>query len=215
MPASNPGAKPGADAPKTAPAPKRKKDSKKDSKNGESESQNESKKKRKRGGQPGNRNAVGNRGGAPYGNKNSVTHGLYEKISFQQLTPEEIALIGAIPCDMRALMRYDLQLLCVRGKRILARIAALREAGDFRSSLSSTRCTHTKRTEVKEESTSVENAALIDQILWFEDQLLRITHEKMRILTALHTWSEKEERLQMQKDAVCEDNTDTVMVIYS
>ncbi len=36
-------------------------------------------KKRKRGGQPGNKNAVGNRGGAPYGNKNSVTHGGYRK----------------------------------------------------------------------------------------------------------------------------------------
>ncbi len=48
--------------------------------------------KRKRGGQPGNKNAVGNRGGAPfgnrnaaghgapYGNKNAVTHGLYETI---------------------------------------------------------------------------------------------------------------------------------------
>jgi uncharacterized protein YjcR len=205
MPASKPGAKSGADAPKTAPASKRKKDSKK----------SESKAKRKRGGQPGNRNAVGNRGGAPYGNKNSVTHGLYEKITFKQLTPEEIALIEALPSDTRALMRCDLQLLCVREKRILARIAAMRESGDFRSALSSTRCAHIKRTEVKEESSSVECAAVIDQILRCEDHLLKITHEKMKILTALQTWSEKEERLQMQKDAVCEDNTDTVMVIYS
>lgn len=48
--------------------------------------------KRKRGGQPGNQNAAGNRGGAPYGNKNAVgygaplgnknalKHGLYETI---------------------------------------------------------------------------------------------------------------------------------------
>ena len=124
-------------------------------------------------------------------------------------------MIEALPSDTRVLMRYDLQLLCVREKRILARIAAMRKSCDFRSSLSSTRRSHTKRTEAKEETTSVENAALIDQILWFEDQLLKITHEKMRILTALHTWSEKEERLQMQKDAVCEDNTGTVKVIYS
>lgn len=31
--------------------------------------------KRKRGGQPGNKNAVGNHGGAPIGNKNAVGHG--------------------------------------------------------------------------------------------------------------------------------------------
>lgn len=35
--------------------------------------------KRKRGGQPGNKNAVGNRGGAPYGNQNAVKHGGYRK----------------------------------------------------------------------------------------------------------------------------------------
>lgn len=35
--------------------------------------------KRKRGGQPGNKNALGNRGGAPYGNKNAVKHGGYRK----------------------------------------------------------------------------------------------------------------------------------------
>ena len=170
---------------------------------------------KRRGGQPGNKNAVGNRGGAPYGNKNSVTHGLYEKITFQQLMPEEIALIEATPSDTRVLMRYDLQLLCVREKRILARIAAMRKSCDFQSSLSSTRHTSTKRTEVNEESSSVECAAMIDQILRCEYQLLQITHEKMRILIALHTWAEKEERLQMQKDAVCEDNTGTVTVIYS
>lgn len=48
--------------------------------------------KRKRGGQPGNKNAVGNHGGAPignrnavghgapYGNKNALKHGFYSKI---------------------------------------------------------------------------------------------------------------------------------------
>ena len=37
--------------------------------------------KRKRGGQPGNKNALGNRGGgAPYGNKNAEIHGLYSQI---------------------------------------------------------------------------------------------------------------------------------------
>lgn len=48
--------------------------------------------KRRRGGQPGNKNAVGNRGGAPpgncnaaghgapYGNKNALKHGLYESL---------------------------------------------------------------------------------------------------------------------------------------
>lgn len=167
---------------------------------------------RMRGGQPGNRNAVGNHGGAPKGNKNRLTHGLYEKITLQHLTPEEIALIKAIPSDMRLLMRYDLQLLCVREKRILARIAAMRNSDDM---LSSTRRTHTRRTETEEESSSVECAAMIDQILRCEYQLLQITREKMRIIADLHAWAEQQEQPQMQRDAVCESNTGTVTVIYS
>lgn len=35
--------------------------------------------KRRKGGQPGNKNALGNRGGAPHGNRNAVTHGLYSR----------------------------------------------------------------------------------------------------------------------------------------
>lgn len=59
--------------------------------------------KKKRGGQPGNKNAVGNHGGAPcgnrnaaghgapYGNKNALKHGLYETI----LLPNTINLLAA------------------------------------------------------------------------------------------------------------------------
>lgn len=36
--------------------------------------------RKKRGGQPGNKNAIGNRGGgAPLGNKNAWRHGVYER----------------------------------------------------------------------------------------------------------------------------------------
>ena len=52
--------------------------------------------KRSRGGQPGNNNAIGNRGGsAPKGNKNARKHGIYEIIELQNITDEkEIALIN-------------------------------------------------------------------------------------------------------------------------
>lgn len=169
---------------------------------------------RMRGGQPGNRNAVGNHGGAPKGNKNRLSHGLHERITLQDLTPEESALVASIPSDMRVLMRYDLQLLCVREKRILVRIADLKSFCDFSSSLSSVRHTHTRHTEAEEETSSVERAAIIDQILRCEYQLLHITHEKMRIIAALQGLAEKEEQLQMQSKAKCED-TETITVIYS
>lgn len=47
--------------------------------------------KRKRGAQPGNQNAVGNRGGAPYGNQNAVKHGFYcAGAYFIPYTPENM-----------------------------------------------------------------------------------------------------------------------------
>ena len=45
---------------------------------------------KKRGGQPGNSNAEGNKGGAPPGNQNSVKHGFY----VQALSEEEQALLA-------------------------------------------------------------------------------------------------------------------------
>ena len=70
-------------------------------------------KKRRRGGQPGNKNALGNHGGAPPGNrnaaghgaplrnKNAVTHGLYENIllptPFNQLVVRIMERKGMAP----------------------------------------------------------------------------------------------------------------------
>ena len=62
--------------------------------------------KRKRGGQPGNKNAVGNKGGAPYGNINAWKHGGYAVAQMQrgitrytlnkmldEMTPEQIRIL--------------------------------------------------------------------------------------------------------------------------
>lgn len=50
-----------------------------------------------RGGQPGNRNAVGNSSGAPPGNKRSIKHGAYESIYLDALPDEERAMYERIP----------------------------------------------------------------------------------------------------------------------
>lgn len=51
-----------------------------------------------KGGQPGNKNAVGNKGGAaPLGNKNAVKHGAYEQIYLEALPAEERSLFESIP----------------------------------------------------------------------------------------------------------------------
>jgi len=53
---------------------------------------------KRRGGQPNNKNAVGNNGGAPLNNKNAVTTGEYETITYKGLSDEEKALLSS-PID--------------------------------------------------------------------------------------------------------------------
>lgn len=52
---------------------------------------------RSRGGQPGNRNAVGHGGTGPPGNKNAVKHGAYEQIYYNALPDEEQSIFASIP----------------------------------------------------------------------------------------------------------------------
>lgn len=84
--------------------------------------------KRKRGGQPQNRNAVGNSGGAaPKGNVNALKHGGYSSVYWDTLTDEERALITDNQPDPETLLREEIALLSVRERRIMARIRKISE----------------------------------------------------------------------------------------
>ena len=73
---------------------------------------------RKRGGQPGNQNARGNRGGgAPVGNQNGRKHGGYARL--WPLTDEEMEMISTMEHDPEKMLRDELSLLTVRERRIL------------------------------------------------------------------------------------------------
>lgn len=80
---------------------------------------------RKRGGQPGNqnskgkKNAKGNQGGAPKGNKNAEKDGAYSAIFFDALTEKEQQLVDKTPTKAGEVMRHELQVLKLREKKIL------------------------------------------------------------------------------------------------
>ena len=79
--------------------------------------------KRKRGGQPQNRNAVGNAGGAaPVQNSNALIHGGYSPVYWDTLTDEEKALLDNEKPDSETLLREEIDLLSIRERRILGRI---------------------------------------------------------------------------------------------
>ena len=84
--------------------------------------------KRKRGGQPGNQNALGNRGGAPIGNQNARKLGIYSRYNpppFGRYAPVWLQL--AVYNAQRSGNDEDLQ----RAKRLIEAWAAEQEAHGF------------------------------------------------------------------------------------
>ncbi|MCL2357010.1 MAG: phage terminase small subunit-related protein [Defluviitaleaceae bacterium] len=76
---------------------------------------------------PGNKNAVGNDGGAPTGNKNAVRTGEYETILYGNLTDEERELLSA-PLDVVAELENSLLFERVRIRRMNKRVMAAENA---------------------------------------------------------------------------------------
>jgi uncharacterized protein YjcR len=71
--------------------------------------------RRKRGGQPGNQNAVGNRGGgAPPGNKNAWKHGMYESLWMSQVAAEHKFKLMKMETDPREILVNEIRLLELR-----------------------------------------------------------------------------------------------------
>ncbi|TDT63413.1 phage terminase small subunit [Fonticella tunisiensis] len=77
-------------------------------------------KKRKRGGQPGNKNAIGNSGGAaPPGNLNAIKHGAYQSLYADMLSPEEKAIYEQTTAEVN--IDEEIKLLRLKIVRLLNR----------------------------------------------------------------------------------------------
>lgn len=83
---------------------------------------------RTRGGQPGNVNSVGNKGGAPLGNQNDFKHGGYATILFDTLDEIEHSMINQMQPDEEQLLIDEINLLTVRERRIMQRIQEYQKA---------------------------------------------------------------------------------------
>lgn len=83
--------------------------------------------KRKPGGQPRNRNAVGNRGGAPKRNKNAEKDGAYSAIFFSQLSEDDLAIFNGAPRGAVDALRHEMGILKLREKKILDKIKEYEE----------------------------------------------------------------------------------------
>ena len=144
---------------------------------------------KRKGGQPGNKNALG--AGAPENNKNAVTTGEFETLLFDCLDSDERRLAEAVPQDKEQLLLQEIQLLTVRERRMLKRIENLRQA-DFTTVSKKTGIEKGKRTDLSEDR------ATLGQIQNIEDALTRVQARKQAAIDSLHRYGVDDARLEIE-----------------
>ena len=157
---------------------------------------------RKRGGQPGNKNAVGHGGTGPPGNKNAVTTGEFETLLFDCLEPEERRLADAVPADKEQLLLQEIRLLTVREYRMLRRIEDLRKAEEYydngEPAAGMTMVSRKSGIEKDHETDLKEFQGKLGQIQSIEDALTRVQGRKQRAIEALHKFGFDDARLEIE-----------------
>lgn len=163
---------------------------------------------RRKGGQPGNRNAVGHGGTGPPGNKNAVKTGEFETLFFDTLDAEEKELLEMVQPDKERLILQEIQLLTVRERRMLKRIDNLRklensasealdgENGKIPSGMSvvkySTGFEKGKLTDLRE------YGGILGQIQAIEDALTRVQARRQRAIESLHKFGYDDAHLELE-----------------
>lgn len=157
---------------------------------------------KKRGGQPGNKNAVGHGGTGPPGNKNAVTTGEFETLLFDCLEPEERSLADAVPADKEQLLLQEIRLLTVREYRMLRRIEDLRrteECYDSGEPAEGMTMVSRKSGIEKGKTTDLkEFQGKLGQIQAIEDALTRVQGRKQRAIEVLHKFGFDAARLEIE-----------------
>ena len=157
---------------------------------------------KKRGGQPGNKNAVGHGGTGPPGNKNAVTTGEFETLLFDCLDPEERRLADAVPADKGQLLLQEIRLLTVREHRMLRRIEDLRRTEEYYDSgelaAGMTMVSRKSGIEKGHETDLKEFQGKLGQIQAIEDALTRVQGRKQRAIEALHKFGFDDARLEIE-----------------
>jgi len=165
--------------------------------------QPEKKKVATRGAPLGNRNAVGNKGGAaPPGNKNAVTTGEFETLLFDCLDQEERQLAAAVLADKEKLLLQEIRLLTVREHRMLKRIKAIGESieilGNGEVAEGMTMVSRKSGIEKGKETDLKEYHGKLGQIQSIEDALTRVQARKQAAIDSLHRYGVDDVRLEIE-----------------
>lgn len=158
--------------------------------------------KKKRGGQLGNRNAEGSKGGAaPLRNKNAEKHGAYSKVYWDTLDDEELYLIDSMDDVEEQQLIMQLQMFSVRERRLMRSIKKYRETEEDNHGLLIKAVSKTKKVEdltnfdgeslgsgqyKKVTETSVTNTeAVMNSIMALETELTKVQKAKTKAIEAL------------------------------
>ena len=171
--------------------------------------------KRKRGGQPGNRNAEGSKGGsAPLRNKNAETHGAYSRVYWDALDEEELDLIDDMDDAEEQQLIMQLQMFSVRERRLMKNIKKYRELEEENHGLSVKAVSKTKKVEdvtdfegenigagkyKKVTETSVTHTeAVMSSIMALEAELTKVQRAKTKAIEALTRFRVEKSRLESE-----------------
>lgn len=138
--------------------------------------------------QIGNKNSVGNNGGAPEENKNAVTTGEYENIYKDVLDPEELELYENYEVDdAEQLLIEEYKILTIREKRMLKRISDLKQRGKDMT------INYIRNKKGKENETITDAEPTLNLIQRIEDGLTRVQEAKRKCIDSLTRLNNKDE----------------------
>ena len=124
-------------------------------------------------------------------NKHAVTTGEFESIFFDTLEDDEIKLVDSIEIEKRNLLIHEIQLLTVRERRMLKRIADLKNKEITLKSYK-TGIEKDADTDLKEFETA------LNQIQNIEEALTRVQEKKQKAIDLLHKFDVDEAKLDLE-----------------
>jgi uncharacterized protein YjcR len=186
--------------------------------------------KRNRGGQRGNKNAVGNSGGPPLGNKNSLKHGAYERIMAGLLSEDEAQVFAdeETGTDVEAELRSTLAALNAKEIRLMKHInsiTASAKGGQIVRGVDKT-VTETRKGSFTEDerghlipvgasdaapatvqsATATHTTSMYDALDKLEAELDRVQARKVKILSKLEDIKVQRQRLELERKRLDGEN---------
>ena len=172
------------------------------------------KKTQPRGAPKGNKNAVGNKGGAPLGSQNSYKHGIYSRIYWDTLNDDERELIQEIDLSEEECLMDQIRLLTVRERRLMQEIEKHKEVREvaaglaFESEVQRRMVTQGDLkigSKQKQVETTTRSVSAFEIRMKLETELTRVQSKKTRCIEALNKI-----RMERQKEKGGKDENDLV-----